>query len=575
MNKISKIIAVSILGLMFVLMFFSAWNDSATMDELAHIPAGYSYLTQKDYRLNPEHPPLIKDLSAVPLLFLNLNFPADTPAWLEDINGQWDMGRIFLYESGNNADKIIRWSRLAIMLLALLFGWLLFKWISGLYGNKVGLLTLFFFAFSPTILAHSRYVTTDLGAAFGFFIGIATFVNFLKNQTRKNLIIVGIAFGIAQLLKFSLVILAPIYGLLAILWVIIDKRSLKYLLKIIVNVIVIGVIGLLVIWPVYQFHVWNYPPERQLADTEFILSSFGFRPAANFIIWLSDKPVLRAVGQYLFGILMVTQRAAGGNTAYFMGTVSSAGSPFYFPLLYLLKEHFAFHFLAFIALIFTVYNISKSKEKNLKSAAEWMRDNFAIIASIIFIAIYFTQTVTSNLNIGVRHILPILPFIYFLAARQIIRLKRHYLTGTLLLWFFLSTLITFPYYLSYYNFLGKGTENGYKIAVDSNYDWGQDLKRLKDWADKNGVQKIGIDYFGGGNPKYYFGDKFEPWWSAKGLPAAEAGNPQWFAISATFLQGASGKPIKGFIIKPEDSYLWLKDKTPVARAGTSIFIYKF
>ena len=176
MKIINSTIAVAMLGIMFVLMFFSAWGDSATMDELAHIPAGYSYLAQKDYRLNPEHPPLIKDLAAFPLLYLNLNFPTDVGAWKNDVNGQWDMGRIFLYESGNNADKILRFSRFPIMLLALIFGWLLFRWVRGIYGDEVGLLTLFFYSFSPTFIAHSRYVTTDLAAAFGFFIGIAAFI---------------------------------------------------------------------------------------------------------------------------------------------------------------------------------------------------------------------------------------------------------------------------------------------------------------------------------------------------------------------------------------------------------------
>lgn len=587
MNKTNKTIAIAMLGLMFILMFFSSWNDSATMDEEAHIPSGYSYLTQQDYRLNPEHPPLIKDLAALPLLFLNLNFPTNVPEWTNFINGQWDMGRIFLYESGNNADKILHFSRFPIMLLALLFGWMLFKWASQLYGNKVGLLTLFFYSFSPTIIAHSRYVTTDLGAAFGFFIGLSTFINFLNHQTKKNLIIAGVAFGIAQLLKFSLVILAPIYILLAILWVILEKWSLKSLFKIISKIILIGIIGLLIIWPLYQFHVWHYPPERQMQDTKLTLTSFSIRPLANFVIWLSDKPVLRALGQYLFGVLMVMQRATGGNTAYFLGTVSAIGTPVYFPLLYLLKEPLAFHILTLIAIIFAIRNIIKAKEKNIKVIAEWMRDNFAITASIIFITIYFLQAITSNLNIGVRHILPTLPFIYFLTARQIIRwtktssidepqnffqwikniyhtyiksLERYLLVCALMFWMFLSTIAAFPYYLSYYNILGGGLTNGYKISVDSNYDWGQDLKRLRDWT-KSDFEfsksdfRIAIDYFGGGNPKYYFGDKFVPWQSSKGPPNG------WFAVSTTFLQ--------------TDSYSWLKNKTPVARAGTSIFIYKF
>ncbi len=596
MNKINKTIAIAMLGLMFVLMFLSSWNDSATMDEEAHIPSGYSYLTQQDYRLNPEHPPLIKDLAALPLLFLNLNFPTNVPEWTNFINGQWDMGRIFLYESGNNADKILHFSRFPIMLLALLFGWMLFKWASRLYGNKVGLLTLFFYSFSPTIIAHSRYVTTDLGAAFGFFIGLSTFINFLNHQTKKNLIIAGVAFGIAQLLKFSLVILAPIYIVLAILWVILEKWSFKSLFKIISRIILIGIIALLIIWPVYQFHVWHYPPEHQMQDTKLTLTSFSIRPLANLVVWLSDKPVLRALGQYLFGVLMVMQRATGGNTAYFLGTVSASGTPIYFPLLYLLKEPLAFHILALIAIIFAIRNIIKAKEKNLKVVVEWMRDNFAITASIIFIAVYFIQAVTSNLNIGVRHILPTLPFIYFLTARQIIRwtktssidepqnffqwikniyhtyiksLEKYLLVCALMFWMFLSTIAAFPYYLSYYNILGGGLANGYKIAADSNYDWGQDLKRLKNFTRNNKIENIAIDYFGGGSLKYYFGDKFEPWQSNKGQPNG------WLAVSATFLQSSIGKPVKGFVINPEDSYSWLKNKTPVARAGTSIFIYKF
>ena len=144
------------LGLMFALLFVSAWNDSAIMDELAHLPAAYSYVKLKDMRLNPEHPPLIKDLAGLPLLFLNLKFPTDTPYWKDGVNGQWAQGAVFLYESGNDPDKILRLARLPVMLLAILFGWLLFLWVRSLYGSKVAFLTLFFYVLAPTFLAHSR-----------------------------------------------------------------------------------------------------------------------------------------------------------------------------------------------------------------------------------------------------------------------------------------------------------------------------------------------------------------------------------------------------------------------------------
>jgi len=103
-NKLTNLTAASLLIIMFFLAFSSYLEDSITMDELAHIPAGFSYLSQRDFRINPEHPPLIKDLAALPLLFLNLNFPKDSPAWTEGINEQWSFGWEFLYNSGNNPD---------------------------------------------------------------------------------------------------------------------------------------------------------------------------------------------------------------------------------------------------------------------------------------------------------------------------------------------------------------------------------------------------------------------------------------------------------------------------------------
>ena len=203
-------LAFAILAAMFMLMYFSALDDSAIMDELAHIPAGYSYLTQKDYRLNPEHPPLIKDLAALPLLLQKVNFPLGTKAWQEDINGQWTQGAVFLYEAGNDADKILFWMRLPMMLLAFFFGWLIFRWTKKNFGPSVAVLSLAFYAFSPTILAHSRFVTTDLAAAFAFFIGIVSFLKFLEVPAWKNVFIAGALFGVAHLLKFSLFLLVAI-----------------------------------------------------------------------------------------------------------------------------------------------------------------------------------------------------------------------------------------------------------------------------------------------------------------------------------------------------------------------------
>jgi len=127
-NRQVKIIATCLLIFVFLITILSARGDSATMDEVAHLPAGYSYLTQKDMRLNPEHPPLIKDLAAIPLLFIKgINFPSQIKDWAEDINGQWGFGFHFLYKMGNPADKMIFASRIPMILMLVFLGFFIFK----------------------------------------------------------------------------------------------------------------------------------------------------------------------------------------------------------------------------------------------------------------------------------------------------------------------------------------------------------------------------------------------------------------------------------------------------------------
>ena len=599
-----------LLAIMAGMLFISILNESAIVDELAHIPAGYSYAALLDYRLNPEHPPLLKAISgAFVYMFTNSHFPIHIASWKDEINGQWGMGYSFMYEHGNDADAIIFWARLPIILLAIYFGWLLYQWVSRRFGPRTALLTLAFFCFSPTMLAHSRYVTTDLGASFGFFIGIITCIKLLERPTMRNAIIAGLMFAIAQLLKFSLVLLIPIYGLMFICWIIsIPSQSKKEWLyqtwAIFKKIILMLVVALVLIWAMYGLFTYNYPPERQLQDSTNILTSYGFRPAVNLDLWLIKHPLTRPLGHYLLGVLMVQQRAAGGNTAFFLGEVSAAGSRLYFPLLYLIKEPLPIHLFSLIALFYCVTQFRfwlKGRKQYVAGiiATTWrtaIQRHFVEWSCVIMILVYWAVSMKSPLNIGIRHVLPTFPFIYILISRGVIQwsnrhslllsprnwkdiftnlftlifktFPRYAIIGLLLFWLAAGTLTTTPAFLSFYNELAGNTPEGWRIAVDSNYDWGQDLKRLTDFVQTNNIEKIAVDYFGGGVPKYYLGNRVEPWWSSRGQPKG------WFAISATFRQGALGTPVPGFIRKQEDSYEWLAKYPPIARAGYSIFIYK-
>ncbi len=521
-----------------------------------------------------------------------------------------------------------------------------------LIGRWWALLPSIFIGLSPNFLAHGHYVTTDVGATLGIFISIFFFLKFISKPDKKNLIIAGLAFGVAQLMKFSAFLLVPyflliisIFYLVSIIrdWKLTEAKarfrrfSIRFI-RYFRATFIIFIIGYILVFAVYTIVTWNYPTEKQVADSSFVLSSFSPRFLVNFDIWMIKTKILKPVAQYFLGLLMVTQRAAGGNTAYFMGDVSGGGWWYYFPLVYLMKESLPVLLIIFLALIFAfkdiIFSFKNGVKKAIKKFFEYLNTHFMEFSMLTFVTIYWVYSMKSPLNIGVRHLMPTLPFIYILSVKTIKKifssspvpiitnnidkisnlghqyiptLVKKILLAILIIWLTINAFTTYPYFLSRFNELAGGNYNGYKYVTDSNFDWGQDLKRLNEWTEKYNsctqmecnsslkvgcpsycysisnplpeygkpIEKIAVDYFGGGVPKYYLGDKFEQWWSSKGNPLDQEPKIEWIAVSANSLQGAKGKTINNFYRSPEDSYEWLTTPySTTANAGTSIFIYK-
>ncbi len=607
MKKIN-ILAITLLLLFGLLAVTSMWDDSANYDERIHLPAGYSYITQQDMRLNPEHPPLVKDLAALPLLFMKINFPyqswgwdtplvADssrTPAWQTDVG----FGNDLLYYSGNDAQKMMRFGRIPVILIGILLGFYVFRFSRELWGNLAGIIALTFYSFFPTVLAHTRLVTTDVAAAAAFFISFYYLYKWLKVPTRRNLWVFGIVFGLALLTKFSTFLSIPIFGLLVLVWWFLQKGRRFWAFKFYIGGFIFAlVIAYLVVGAVYSFHVWNYPAEKQAIDTAFILSTFKFKPLADFSIWLSSQPYLRAWGHYFLGVLMTTQRSAGGNTTYYLGEVSAAGARSYFPVVYLIKEPLAYILMVFFGLFLAMRHGVRHYQK--RETKYWRRDfidliknNPAEMGMLFIIFIYFAFSINSRLNIGVRHILPTIPFIYALTARQIASwikgnviekisiyrgfwqllglywsiIKRSAFIILLFLWAILTVIFVYPSFLAYFNEIAGGPDNGYKFVVDSNLDWGQDILRLADFIEDNNIKEIKMDYFSGAPAEYYIK-------TAK-IESFNREVPQigWLAISSTILMGAC-KGDKIPCSYNERAYTWLDSYKPVAKIGYSIFVY--
>lgn len=595
LKKITLFYIVAVVAFVLIVSLLNARNDSATYDEIAHIPAGYSYLVERDMRLNPEHPPLIKMLSAIPLLFLDLNFDTTQKYWTEDVNGQWDAGRAFLYASGNDPEAILFWSRVPIILLSIAFGLFLFWWGARWLGIAGGLTAFTLAMFDPNILGHNHFVTTDLGIAFFLALAIFFFLEFLKNPSWKNVGLGGLFFGLTHLAKFSSILLLPIFLIATIVYALVrNKGSSISRLGLLGAYIGKGVVAVtlswIFVWIAYAFIFPATPPSVVQNQIDFSFPADDFRPGAqearSALNALTTNAFIRPFGEYALGATMVFKRVAGGNTAYFMGAVDNQAFPLYFPTVFVLKETLPFLLLLLLSAVFSLWKFGRgffvpSRQNFLKTQYQRLitflqRDPTLWVISG-FVLLYGYLSITGNLNIGFRHLFPMLPFLYLLVAHQAvdaIRSKNQVFARvssvvilTLLVLHAFATILSYPYYTSYFNELAGGSKNGYQFATDSNADWGQDLERLRRWVQDNPeIDTLRLDYFGGGSPQHSLGDLVTilPWWDSR-RPI----EPGWYAISVNASQGSIYDTRKS----DDESYRWLRDYTPVAQIGTSIFIY--
>lgn len=607
-KKIAPWLLAAMFGGFFLLNLSLSWTESAIMDEKAHIPAGYSYDHYGDMRLNPEHPPLLKNLAGLPLQFMDLSFPTDSTQWQSGINEQWTLGDAFIYGSGNDADRIMLWSRIPIILIALLLGFFIYRWTRELAGTVAALFATLLYLADPNIIGHSHYVTTDIGIAAFIFIAFYYFIRFLRDPSWKNLALAGVALGLAELAKFSAVLLFPYFGLIGFFYAITKARPdhapasfrWRQVWEFIWKYTAIVGICFALIYVLYIPNTMNMPGEKlaEISQAVFPQEKAAGKFATDTVSALSVYPIIKPFDEYLLGVFMVFMRVAGGNTYYFFGTVSNHATQWYFPAVFLLKETLPMLFLLVAGLLYTTYRIFKSIAG--KPASAWwsvfshsFQSHIAQYAMFGFVLMYAYVSITGNLNIGFRHLFPILPFLYVLVAKVAFDFLRRrgfqgerlirMLLGILALWIIAIPILAYPSYLSFFNAIAGGPANGYRYVTDSNYDWGQDVKHLRDWVDTYNttcqsqlvgscsqisqgqpIDQIKIDYFGGTNPQYYLGDKYLEWHSDNG-PASG-----WYAISVGFLQESTHRTD----MAPEKTYQWLvRDYTPIARVGDSLFIY--
>jgi hypothetical protein len=559
-------------------------DNSYINDEAARIGAGFSYLNERNMRLNPEDPPLGKDLAALPLMSLGLRAPRPLSELRPGNVGYGDSfpyGVDLILNQEVKPQRILFLARLSTVLFSLALGALLFTWGAALWGPWAGNLALFFYAFSPNILAHSSFVTLDIAAGLGAMLTLWTLVRLLEAPSRRNLAVAAGAAALAINLKFNLLPILPYIGIVMGVWA--WRRGESPIPWAKRYAVILGAC-LALLLPIYEFHFMGYPREQFFAEITALTSEWHRPWLAPHLIALGSYSVLDAFVQMFIGIAYRVVNMT--SFSYLNGEGFYGAKSYFYPQAYLLKEPLGFHLLTLIGVVAFV-----------KATPRFWRHCPPPVAIILgWMLLYGSAPILAwDIADGLRHLMPIYPFIFLLAAglvAQWIRAPSRFpraraaIGAGLLLWQTGSVLAHHPFHLSYMNELARLTGHERKLFALSSYELGEQAKRLADWATEMGIDRVKVpwrfNFFAAENPagltegswfyrsyEFYLGNRFDPYY--KVMPA-DVPAKGWIAIPGTLYNWGTAFPARdrGW---GSDTFRWMEGMSPVAVVGGSILVY--
>ncbi|HEY0758244.1 MAG TPA: glycosyltransferase family 39 protein [Acidisarcina sp.] len=551
-------------------LYLSARQESQTFDEGSHLFAGYEYLKHGDFGRNPEHPPLAKLVAALSLLPLNPSEPAAVP--IPYFKAQdFINGAQFLYGPGPGADTLLGRGRTMVALFTLVLAMLVFVAGSEMFGREAGLLALLLTAFEPNILANGVLITTDVPLTCLFFLSIYSFYRFSKRPTPGRLAVCAIAVGLTLAAKHSGIFVLPMVAVLAICEALrgstadVEGRSLlpsspRRALLLLASVFVIAIVGYTILWAFYGFRYAARPGSLQLIPS-----------AAQYMAAVPSGTERALLGffarhhlfpeAYLYGWADILQ-IPGTRSTFLFGRLYSTAQWFFFPAMLLVKSTITM----LVLLVLVPF------------ARLWRRNRefvFLVIPAVTFLL----MAMSSRLNMGVRHILPMYPFCIILAAAAGWELARRSSAmkiglALLVLYAVVSTLHAYPDYLAYSNEAFGGPANTYRMVTDSNADWGQGFKWTKRYLDQNHITDC---WFDTGSPfvnPQYYGINCKPLPGAWALFGIGPSVPVPSTITGTIL--ISGTELEGILWGPDvlNPYEQFQHLRPEAEPGNVVMAYR-
>ena len=539
--------------------------ENPTIDEVVHMPAGLTYWQKGTFRLYHHNPPLVKMIASLPVLMAG---PVMDPlyqmkSWADRDPSPTTFSQTFAFVNADRYFELFQLARMVMPLFTILGGLVVFAWSSRLYGAWGGLLSLALWVFCPNILAHGRLVTTDAGSTVLGAAATYVFWRYLRSPSWKWAVAAGLALGVAQLSKFSMLVL---YAVWPFLWLVRlglvpavegwGKRIGRGLghgaLIVALSVLTIdaGYLFEGVGKPLGSFEFASgtltspppggirTPPETKnvlyasiwpFAQNRFRGTFLENLPAPlpeHYLLGFDEQKVeadgipkrFQRAGQALAAGDIETarreatsaDRSVSGYPVYLNGELRQSGWWYYYfaTLAYKVPEG---TWLIVLASVVALAVARRSREAWADEVAVWT------VPVVVLLAMSFL----TDINLGLRYVLAIFPYVYIQAGKVVPWVEgfagrsrtigRSLIAGCLGLTI-AATLAIHPHYLAYFNQISGGPNRVPARLIDSNLDWGQDLVGLREWCRRNiPDEPIGLACFGQINPSIFTvrGDRFD------------------------------------------------------------------
>lgn len=551
----------ALLLLMAVNLFAAISRKSITNDEIVHIPAGYYHLVAGEFQLNNEHPPLVKMWAALPLLIVQ---PDEPPApKTEDENFMertWGFHERFWQANQARFQTVTFWPRLMMIPITLSLGALIFVFARKLFGKTAGLFALALYVLEPTVLAHGRVVHTDVPAALAYLLFFFALHRYSEAPGTKRALILGLVCALALLTKFSMLVLVPVLAIYFLVRLFIEWRDRKQRMQILVHSALITEIVLFLVNAAYYFQ----RPALEASDVRWVAMK---SPALlGFVTTFVRLASYLVPTYYLFGVYNIELHNHFGHATSLLGQYNDLGWWYYFPVAFALKTTIPFLLLVIVGFGWSVLR--------------FVRRDWRFLWIVVPVGIYLAISLTSHINIGIRHFLPVYPFLFIAGGALLAHLlKSRRTVGITVLvvlfgWMGFEAVRTFPNYTPYMNQLASSHPRWYYLS-DSNVEWGDDVNALADYLKARGETKVSAALSAGWSTLGRYGVDYLDMVS---LPPDKTPETRYVAIGASFLNGSVIPGDENVIgrrsFERTNLFARYRDRKPEAVFGNSIYLFR-